>query len=66
MELAMAGGGETLFSTLKPGTHLRPHCGSTNGAHVPHGHHRAGRLHDTVAMSGVAGEASTGLDDLGA
>ena len=30
MELAMAGGGETLFSTLKPGTHLRPHCGSTN------------------------------------
>jgi aspartate beta-hydroxylase len=30
MELAMAAGGETLFSTLKPGTHLRPHCGSTN------------------------------------
>lgn len=30
MELSMAGGGETLFSTLKPGTHLRPHCGSTN------------------------------------
>ena len=28
--LAMAGGGETLFSTLRPGTHLRPHCGSTN------------------------------------
>lgn len=30
IELAMAGGGETLFSVLKPGTHLRPHCGSTN------------------------------------
>ena len=30
IQLAMAGGGETLFSTLKPGTHLRPHCGSTN------------------------------------
>lgn len=30
LELAMAGGGETLFSTLKPGTHLRPHCGSSN------------------------------------
>ena len=30
IELAMASGGETLFSTLKPGTHLRPHCGSTN------------------------------------
>ena len=30
MELSMAAGGETLFSTLKPGTHLRPHCGSTN------------------------------------
>ena len=30
MQLAFAGGGETLFSTLKPGTHLRPHCGSTN------------------------------------
>ena len=26
----MAGGGETLFSVLRPGTHLRPHCGSTN------------------------------------
>ncbi|KOO24087.1 peptide-aspartate beta-dioxygenase [Chrysochromulina tobinii] len=30
MELAFAGGGETLFSTLNPGTHLRPHCGSSN------------------------------------
>ena len=30
MELSMAAGGETIFSTLKPGTHLRPHCGSTN------------------------------------
>jgi len=30
MELAFTGGGETLFSTLKPGTHLRPHCGSSN------------------------------------
>ena len=29
-DLAMAGGGETLFSVLRPGTHLRPHCGSTN------------------------------------
>ena len=29
-QLAMAGGGETLFSVLRPGTHLRPHCGSTN------------------------------------
>ena len=26
----MAGGGETIFSVLRPGTHLRPHCGSTN------------------------------------
>ena len=30
VELAMAGGGETLFSVLRSGTHLRPHCGSTN------------------------------------
>ena len=30
ISLAMAGGGETLFSVLRPGTHLRPHCGSTN------------------------------------
>lgn len=30
VELAMAGGGETLFSVLQPGTHLRPHCGSSN------------------------------------
>jgi len=30
MDLAMVGGGETLFSVLKPGTHLRAHCGSTN------------------------------------
>lgn len=30
LELALSGLGETLFSTLKPGTHLRPHCGSTN------------------------------------
>ena len=29
-DLAMVGGGETLFSVLRPGTHLRPHCGSTN------------------------------------
>ena len=30
VELAMAGGGESIFSVLKPGTHLRAHCGSTN------------------------------------
>ena len=27
---ALCGCGETLFSTLAPGTRLRPHCGSTN------------------------------------
>ena len=27
---AMSGGGESLFSCLAPGTHLRAHCGSTN------------------------------------
>ena len=27
---ALCGCGETLFSTLAPGTQLRPHCGSTN------------------------------------
>ena len=26
----MSGGGESLFSCLAPGTHLRAHCGSTN------------------------------------
>ena len=29
-DLALAGGGETLFSVVRGGTHLRPHCGSTN------------------------------------
>jgi aspartate beta-hydroxylase len=29
-DLAFAGGGETLFSVVRGGTHLRPHCGSTN------------------------------------
>ena len=28
--MALSGGGESLFSVLAPGTHLRPHCGSTN------------------------------------
>jgi aspartate beta-hydroxylase len=30
VDLAMAGGGEILFAFLKPGSHLRPHCGATN------------------------------------
>lgn len=29
-DLALAGGGETLFSVVRGRTHLRPHCGSTN------------------------------------
>ena len=30
VDLALYGAGEVLFSLLKPGTHLRPHCGPTN------------------------------------
>ena len=30
IDLAMRGGGECLFSVVKAGTRLRPHCGSTN------------------------------------
>lgn len=30
LSLANAGGGEVIFSVLAPGTHIRPHCGSTN------------------------------------
>ena len=26
LEMALSGGGETIFSVLKPGSHLRPHC----------------------------------------
>lgn len=33
---AMCGCGETLFSTLAPGTVLRPHCGSTNARLTMH------------------------------
>jgi aspartate beta-hydroxylase len=29
-DLALVGGGETLFSVVRGRTHLRPHCGSTN------------------------------------
>ena len=29
-QMAGFGSGEALFSTIAPGTHLRPHCGSTN------------------------------------
>ena len=30
VSLARQGGGEIIFSVLAPGTHIRPHCGSTN------------------------------------
>ncbi|GAX09461.1 aspartate beta-hydroxylase [Fistulifera solaris] len=30
VSLARQGGGEIVFSVLAPGTHIRPHCGSTN------------------------------------
>ena len=30
VHLAETGGGEVLFSVLAPGTHIRPHCGTTN------------------------------------
>lgn len=30
VSLARQGGGEIVFSILAPGTHIRPHCGSTN------------------------------------
>eukprot|EP00241_Pyramimonas_parkeae_P002306 CAMPEP_0114258924 /NCGR_PEP_ID=MMETSP0058-20121206/19605_1 /TAXON_ID=36894 /ORGANISM="Pyramimonas parkeae, CCMP726" /LENGTH=454 /DNA_ID=CAMNT_0001373909 /DNA_START=294 /DNA_END=1658 /DNA_ORIENTATION=+ len=30
LNMSQTGMGETLFSVISPGTHLRPHCGSTN------------------------------------
>ena len=36
LQMAAHGVGETLFSVISPGTHLRPHCGSTNGRLTAH------------------------------
>lgn len=35
-QMARCGVGEALFSALAPGTHLRPHCGSTNSRLTAH------------------------------
>ena len=36
LQMATHGVGESLFSVISPGTHLRPHCGSTNGRLTAH------------------------------
>jgi aspartyl/asparaginyl beta-hydroxylase (cupin superfamily) len=36
VSLAEAGGGEVIFSVLFPGTHVLPHCGSTNLRYTAH------------------------------